>query len=420
MAQEFKVSMSSNLQILIALIKFIAFFTTLFLWFLGLFAWILSNISLTYRFVDSIVLVGLLTFLMQFKVNTKIIILQYIGKFFFSLLSLGLTYFSIQFIGLTSLSGSAQIETLLAWALLILASLIFAHTIYPTNRLHQKDLELFPSFEINNKRVAFLLPAYNEGQALGQLITSIKNICPESFILVVDNNSKDNTSEVASKCGVSLLQEKKQGKGYAVKTGFNFLKDSAFDAIIMMDADCTYDPKDANNLLTLASKGGYGVIIGSRIKGKRVKGSLSFFNYIGNIFLTFIANFLYGTNHSDVCTGYWLFRPSTINFFLQIGIDSAGFGLEAEMTSLLAKNRILTADVPVSYGLRVGSKSHLNPLRDGFRIMSVLVKYWFLVKKPVTNSNTLVNAGNVTTEKNREEKGLIDQHEFILAPNQEL
>ena len=76
----------------------------------------------------------------------------------------------------------------------------------------------------------------------------------------------------------------------------------------MLDADLTYHANDALKLINYSASGGYGIVLGSRLKGKRASGSISLINMLGNYILTFSANFLYGTNHSDVCTGYWLFR----------------------------------------------------------------------------------------------------------------
>ena len=89
------------------------------------------------------------------------------------------------------------------------------------------------------KDVTFLLPAYNEEKSIGILLDKIQKLYPTSEILVVDNNSNDRTSEIAKEAGANVIFEGKQGKGHAIKKGFENV-DSKF--VVMLDADDTYDP----------------------------------------------------------------------------------------------------------------------------------------------------------------------------------
>ena len=125
----------------------------------------------------------------------------------------------------------------------------------------------------------------------------------------------------------------------------------------------------------------------TRLKGRRDEGSISAFNTLCNYAHTLFANLLYGTNHSDICTGYWLFRKDTIDLLIDIGLKSTGFGLEAEMVSVLAQNDVVTKDLPIAYGKRVTGKSHLQPIKDGLRIFLVLINNWIFSRKTPHDTN---------------------------------
>ncbi len=253
-----------------------------------------------------------------------------------------------------------------------------------------KDIELYSRRYVNKptvnrvfdedyyhsmKHVTFLLPAYNEEQSIGALVKNIRRYT-KSKVVVVDNNSKDKTAYVAKKSGASVLQERKQGKGYAIKRGFETIKS---DFIVMLDADSTYDPKDAQKLLKPLMEGKADVVLGSRLLGEREKGSISRFNLVGNHLLSFFASILF-SKVSDVCTGYWAFQRKVIDRFLQEGIDSNGFDLEVEMFSKISNNNFRVLEIPINYKNRLDSPK-LNGLNDGIKIFKRMLSYWIKTRR---------------------------------------
>lgn len=237
------------------------------------------------------------------------------------------------------------------------------------NRVFDKD------YYHSMKHVTFLLPAYNEEQSIGALVENIRRYT-KSKVVVVDNNSKDKTAYVAKKSGASVLQERKQGKGYAIKRGFETIKS---DFIVMLDADSTYDPKDAQKLLKPLMEGKADVVLGSRLLGEREKGSISRFNLVGNHLLSFFASILF-SKVSDVCTGYWAFQRRVIDSFLQEGIDSNGFDLEVEMFSKISNNNFRVLEIPINYKNRLDSPK-LNGLNDGIKIFRRMLSYWIKTRR---------------------------------------
>lgn len=220
------------------------------------------------------------------------------------------------------------------------------------------------------KDVTFLLPAYNEEKAIGRLIGSINQLYPNSNIIVIDNNSTDKTAEIASNLGAELINESKQGKAHAIMKGFKH-SDSCY--VIMLDADDTYDPREAKKLFEPLQKGDADLVLGSRLKGDKEHGSISKTNIIGNYILSFTASLFYQPV-SDVCTGYWAFAKEVVDYMIEIGIESSGFELEAEMFAKISKNKFKIVEIPIYYKNRIDNPK-LNSLSDGFKIFKTLLKY---------------------------------------------
>jgi dolichol-phosphate mannosyltransferase len=149
-----------------------------------------------------------------------------------------------------------------------------------------------------------------------------------------------------------------------MRTAFDAVK---ADYVFMLDADYTYPATYIPEMLKLLQK--YPAVIGSRLKGKREDGSMRRFNTIGNYLLTWLANILYLTWISDLCTGYWGFRGEVIG---NIRLTSDGFQLEAELLTQLRKKGYKIGEVPVCYRCREG-KAKLSGLKDGLQIARFLI-----------------------------------------------
>jgi len=220
------------------------------------------------------------------------------------------------------------------------------------------------------KDVTFVLPAYNEEKSIENVLEGINLTYPESKVIVVDNNSTDNTALIAKNAGALLINEKKQGKGHAVKKGFKNVK-SKF--AIMIDADNTYYPNEAGKLLMKLKKNEADVVLGSRLNGIRKKGAITPVNLFGNYILSLTATLLFSQG-SDACTGYWAFKKEVIDYILKEGINSDGFELEAEMFSVISKKGYKILETPINYGTRVDS-TKLNSMNDGWKIFKTLLLY---------------------------------------------
>jgi dolichol-phosphate mannosyltransferase len=143
----------------------------------------------------------------------------------------------------------------------------------------------------------------------------------------------------------------------------------------MLDADYTYPATYIPEMLKILHQGSP-VVVGSRLRGEREKGAMRRLNVIGNVLLTLIANVLYRTRISDLCTGYWGMRGEV---FAELKLFAEGFQLEAEMYTQLAKKGYPIAEVPIYYRCREG-KAKLSGLKDGIKIGWMLISRRFWVK----------------------------------------
>jgi dolichol-phosphate hexosyltransferase len=223
------------------------------------------------------------------------------------------------------------------------------------------------------RKIAVILPALNEEKALARLIREIPKLTLEGKgyeveIVVVDNNSNDATSRVASEQGARIIFEPRRGKGRAIVKAFQQVD---ADYCFMMDSDYTYPPSHIIEMVEVLKD--HDVVIGSRIRGKREKGSMKFINYAGNIILSSMASSLYKNKISDLCTGYWGFRGHVAK---NINLEKVyGFELETRLFIQIVKQGYSYKEVPVNYRRRVGTRAKLNLVRDGFKIAGSLLSH---------------------------------------------
>ncbi|UCG10284.1 MAG: glycosyltransferase [Dehalococcoidia bacterium] len=214
-------------------------------------------------------------------------------------------------------------------------------------------------------RVCIIIPTLNEAEAIGKLIDEIPREAMqqkgyEVEVLVTDGASTDRTGKIAEARGAKVIVEPKQGKGRQMRKALQMVD---ADFIFMLDGDYTYPPSYITEMLELL-RHTYPVVIGSRLRGKIEKGGMSLLNMIGNHLLTLMANLLYKTRISDLCTGYWGMRREVIP---NLSLTSNGFDFEAELLGQIAKKGYQIGEVPIYYRRRQ-TPPKLRSIRDGLRI----------------------------------------------------
>jgi glycosyltransferase involved in cell wall biosynthesis len=167
---------------------------------------------------------------------------------------------------------------------------------------------------INGNRIAVVLPAYNAAKTLVQTVSEIP-VDIIDFVILTDDNSIDNTLEVARKLEIQHIIRHKRNLGYGAnqKTCYNKALELGADIIIMLHPDYQYTPKLLHSMSYLIANQLYHVVLGSRILGKgAIKGKMPFHRYFFNRILTFIQNILMNQKLSEYHTGYRAFSREVL------------------------------------------------------------------------------------------------------------
>ena len=220
--------------------------------------------------------------------------------------------------------------------------------------------------------LSIIIPAYNEVDFIGDVIRRVQETPFEKEIIIVDDGSVDGTRDILKNLKepniTVVLQEVNQGKGAALRAGFERAKG---DIVIIQDADLEYDPRDYPRLLEPILEGKADVVYGSRFLGgpHRV---LYFWHYVGNMAVTLLSNMFTNLNLTDMETGYKVFKREVLK---DITIESNRFGFEPEITAKIAKGRFKVYEIPISYYGRSYEEGKKITWRDGIKAFFTILKY---------------------------------------------
>lgn len=226
------------------------------------------------------------------------------------------------------------------------------------------------------KKITVLIPCYNEAGGIGNVINNfpLEKIRKHGYkleVVVIDNNSKDRTAEIAKAAGAKVIHEPNKGKGNAMRRGFWSI-DKDTDYVVMLDGDNTYRPDEVLRLIEPLDSGFASVVIGSRLGGKIFDGSMSAFNRFGNWMYSHLVRHFYRVNMTDVLTGYFAWKREALER-LRPHITSEGFAIEMEMVTKMARLGEEITCVPISYHPRAG-ETNLRPIYDGTRILAMFLR----------------------------------------------
>lgn len=216
-------------------------------------------------------------------------------------------------------------------------------------------------------KISFVIPALNEEGIVGKTIKSIpveeiKEAGYEVEIIVVNNNSTDNTEQEAREAGATVFLEMNRGYGNAYKRGF---KEAAGDIFVMGDADGTYPLEQSLNFINYIVEDGCDFVIGSRFKGSIEEGAMpALHQYIGNPMLTKMLNILFHADYSDTHCGM---RAFTREAYEKMDLKAPGMEYAIEMVIEAAEKNLNIKEVPISYRKRGGGEAKLSSFDDGWR-----------------------------------------------------
>ena len=220
---------------------------------------------------------------------------------------------------------------------------------------------------MNDKKIAVLIPCYNEELTVEKTVSDFKRVLPNADIYVYNNNSKDRTKELALKAGAIVRDEYRQGKGAVVRSMF---RDIDADVYIMVDGDDTYPAEEVEGLITPVLEGKADMVIGDRLSSTYYTENKRPFHNFGNSLVKGLINFLFKSDLNDIMTGY---RSFSKKFVKCMPVMSDGFQIETEMTIFALTNNMQVVNVPITYRDRPeGSESKLNTFSDGFKVLLTL------------------------------------------------
>lgn len=218
-------------------------------------------------------------------------------------------------------------------------------------------------------KVAVLIPCYNEAQTIGKVIADVRHFLPAAVIYVYDNNSLDNTADIAKKAGAVVRYEYQQGKGNVIRRMFREIDAQCY---LMIDGDDTYPLDCAQDMVDKVLLQNADMVVGDRLSSTYFTENKRPFHNFGNSIVRGSINYLFHSNIKDIMTGYRAFNYLFVKTF---PVLSKGFEIETEMTIHAVHNNMQVDNVIVDYRDRpAGSESKLNTYTDGFRVIRMIIR----------------------------------------------
>jgi glycosyltransferase involved in cell wall biosynthesis len=222
------------------------------------------------------------------------------------------------------------------------------------------------------RRVAFIVPAYNEETTILEVLNRIEALDLDRQVIVVDDGSTDSTPSILrdwaeTRPWATVVRQRNRGKGAAIRTGLEYVDR---EIVVIQDADMEYDPAEVPSLIEPIAVGAADVVFGSRLRGGRPQRAHMFWHLVGNRCLSLMTNVLYNTTLSDMETGYKAFRTDVLR---SLDLRRSSFTIEPEITAKVCKRKLRVYEMPISYYGRSYAEGKKITWRDGIGAVSVLV-----------------------------------------------
>lgn len=214
-------------------------------------------------------------------------------------------------------------------------------------------------------RISVVLPAKNEAAGLGRTLPALASLWPDAEVIVVDDGSTDDTAVVAAEQGARVLSSPySMGNGAAIKRG---ARAATGDVIVFMDADGQHDPAHIAWLLAKLNEG-YDMVVGARDS----TGQANLHRGLANRLYNRLASWMTGHDIQDLTSGFRAVRAEKFREFLHLLPN--GFSYPTTSTMAFFRSAYPVAYVPIPVAKRVGTNSHIRPIKDGIRFLLIIFK----------------------------------------------
>jgi glycosyltransferase involved in cell wall biosynthesis len=215
-----------------------------------------------------------------------------------------------------------------------------------------------------------LVPAFNEEAAVGQVIAAVRNVLPGTTVLVVDDGSQDETTEVAQRAGAEVIRLPHHlGLGGAVQTGYRFAFEHGYERVVRLDADGQHPPEEIREMLAMMDKGSYDMVTGSRYLESNGYETQAMRRFGGQVFSLVLRPIL-GQRISDPTSGFIAVNRNALEVF------SHSFPLEypeIEALVVLRRKAMTFAETPVRMRPRIAGESSIGRWSAVYYMVRVLL-----------------------------------------------
>lgn len=216
-------------------------------------------------------------------------------------------------------------------------------------------------------KIAVLIPCYNESRTIQKVVEDWKHELPQAVIYVYDNNSNDNTAQIAAKAGAIVRHEYQQGKGNVIRRMFREIDACCY---IMVDGDDTYPAEHGFGMAEKILSRQADMVVGDRLSSTYFEENKRPFHNFGNSLVRRLINMLFHSDVRDIMTGY---RAFSYHFVKTFPVLSQGFEIETEMTIHAIDKSMRMENVMIRYRDRPeGSVSKLHTFSDGIRVLKMI------------------------------------------------
>ncbi|MDT0646715.1 glycosyltransferase family 2 protein [Zunongwangia sp. F260] len=229
--------------------------------------------------------------------------------------------------------------------------------------------------------IKVIIPAYNEEASIGKVVTEVPEFVNE--VIVVSNNSTDNTKKNAKAAGATVISEKRKGYGHACLKGMEYIKKQSFDRlrkpdiVVFLDGDYSDYPSELTNIVQPIIEEDIDFVIGARVKKWREKGAMTFPQIFGNWLATSLMKLFFNAKFTDLGP----FRAIKYDKLLALNMQDKTYGWTIEMQLKVLRQNLSYTEIPVHYKNRIGISKVSGTVKGaifaGVKILSWIFKYSF-------------------------------------------